>query len=219
MKLSPNFVFNADDAGLSLTMSKDLLDQVQEGSLNGISVLMNGESVKWLKEALQASQTEQIQIKLHLNLSDGKSLTSPEKIPMLVNANGHFRYTFVSLFFRYCFSSTRARRLLSEQIEMEIKSQLKAFSDTFSGKIRVDGHNHIHMLPFVFSTLLKTNNLFPLYFVRIPQEKFLFSYFRPFRIRIANLLKFVLLNSLSRLFNYRARLSRGGIRSNRFFFG
>ena len=138
--------FCADDYGISKE-SNNRIEQCLDGALNKISVLPNG-------VAGAASLVGRAKLSLHLNLVEGRALSNPSDIPLLVNENGTFRYSFIGLF---ALSLTPKRKELEKQLYQEIKAQITWWKKQVGQEepICLDSHQHTHMIPLVFRTLMK----------------------------------------------------------------
>lgn len=80
------FKVTADDYGYCSERNKGIRESIETGIVNSVSVLVNGSCV----EQLVLNFKKDILIGLHLNLSEGIPITTPEKIDCLVNENGRF---------------------------------------------------------------------------------------------------------------------------------
>ena len=76
--------FCADDYGLSDISSKRILECIEKGALNKVSVFPNITQVD-LKEDLE---NKDVRISLHLNLVEGKCMAKPEEIPLIAHKDG-----------------------------------------------------------------------------------------------------------------------------------
>ena len=91
-----DIIVHADDFGLTLDQSKDILACSSacggEGALNSTSAIVTSaafaESAEFTKPFVDAGL---IRMGLHLNLVEGRALSTPSEIPLLVDAEGRFR--------------------------------------------------------------------------------------------------------------------------------
>ena len=84
---------NADDYGLCPSASENILTCLRDGCINKISVFP-GSDVSELKETIRQSGS---QLALHVNLVEGRCLSRPEKVRLLVDEKGYFKYSFGGL--------------------------------------------------------------------------------------------------------------------------
>lgn len=186
---------HADDFGMNEPSSERILDCYRNGYLNGISVLGNG----CYEKALLETEGNDLSIRLHLNLVEGPCVSDKREIALLVDERGYFRYSFIGLLFLVM--SPRRKKAL-KQIETELENQLLAFCRfTGSREIAIDSHQHFHMIPPVFYSLLRVieRNQLRVQTMRIPAEPLIPflkhpSLYRTYRID--NIMKNVLLNIL-----------------------
>lgn len=165
-----NIIFHADDYGISLDESKLILDCCTHGKLNSLSVLPNSPNLPDTIEELQKFK-DKVKISLHLNLVEGHCCSNPKQIPLLVDNNGFFKLSFEKMLL---LSYSSRKNELSDQLYIELNAQInKLISEIpFLKTIRLDSHQHFHMIPIVFNTLLniiKNNNL-DIEYIRFPME-------------------------------------------------
>lgn len=153
-----NVWFHADDYGVTTQQCERILDCYQNGVLNSISVLPNtpvlGEALEILNRADPGGT--RIRRVLHLNFVEGKPLAGAEYVPDLVDSAGYFDKSFIH-FFRWNYMRTGARRReLVRQLRLEIAAQLRAVTVENDYKITaIDSHQHYHMIPVVFDSLME----------------------------------------------------------------
>lgn len=165
-----NIIFHADDYGISLDESKLILDCCTYGKLNSLSVLPNSPNLTDTIKELEKFK-DKVKISLHLNLVEGHCCSNPKKIPLLVDNNGFFKLSFEKMLL---LSYSKHKNELSNQLYIELNTQInKLISEIpFLKTIRLDSHQHFHMIPIVFNTLLniiKNNNL-DIEYIRFPME-------------------------------------------------
>ena len=162
--------FCADDYGISSFSNTRIEECLKNGVLNKISVLPNGD-ISDFKERLQG---ENVKLALHLNLVEGYPLSKREDVSLIVTDKGLFKYSFIGLFFLSLFGN---KRLLEKQLYIEIKSQIDFWKNKMgeNTSIMIDSHQHTHMIPLIFRTLMrviKEENI-SVEYIRIPAEPIL----------------------------------------------
>lgn len=142
--------FCADDYGISTACNSRIENCLNNGVLNKVSVLPNGE-VTGFKNRLSSKKAV---LSLHLNLVEGYPLSDVRDISLLVNERGSFKYSFVGLF---ALSLRKNRRELERQLYEEIKRQLLFWRQEIGEDVplSIDSHQHTHMIPLVFKTLMR----------------------------------------------------------------
>ena len=87
---------------------------------------------------------------------------------------GFFKYSFIGLFFLSIFGN---RNLLKKQIYNEIKIQIDFWKKKIGEKtpILIDSHQHTHMIPLIFKTLMRVirDEKVLVEYIRIPNEPIL----------------------------------------------
>ena len=201
MSFQPRINIHADDYGMNAQSNERILACWEQGCVNGVSVMVNG------RQPAMVGSHSAIPVALHLNLVEGKPLTDPERIPLLVRPDGLFAHAFFDLLL---LSLSGKRKELERQLYLEITAQFLAFGRLYPelGELSVDSHQHTHMIPLVFRTLLRVSRDrdLPVCYLRVPAEPMgpfllepsLYCTYRP-----VNLLKNVVLNALW-LFNRRS---------------
>lgn len=136
---------NADDIGLSCGVTDTILQVVDAGAIDGVSIIANGEALSYALAELH--KRPQLRSALHANLTEGRALTPAH---LLTTPDGFFRYSPLRLWLRYLCALPSTRALLRAQVRGELIAQHIAVGSTE----RVDGHQHVHMVPFVFDELI-----------------------------------------------------------------
>ncbi|MDE7183682.1 MAG: ChbG/HpnK family deacetylase [Lachnospiraceae bacterium] len=150
--------FHADDFGVTAAQSERILNCYRDGVLNSISILPNTpvlpESLALLNEA--DPDGTRIRRVLHLNFVEGRPLAGADKVPDLVDDTGFFDKSFIQ-FFRWNYRKRGAgRQNLARQLKLEIAAQLRAVTAENDYKISaIDSHQHYHMIPLVFDSLME----------------------------------------------------------------
>ncbi len=145
-----------DDFGLSKGNSDTMLAALDGGAVTNVSVLANGDALAYgLAEF--AKRGSSVGITLHFNLTEGKALAGPSEVALLVDREGFFRHSSRTLWLSYVFSGSSHRAALRSAVRAELAAQretleraLAVHGLTLTG---VDGHQHAHMVPFVFDLL------------------------------------------------------------------
>ena len=162
--------FCADDYGISKSSNTRIEECLKKGVLNKISVLPNGD-VSDFNERLLG---ENVKLSLHLNLIEGYPLSKKEDVSLLVTDKGFFKHSFIGLFFLSLFGN---RRLLEKQLYNEIKAQIDFWKNKMGENtpILIDSHQHTHMIPLIFRTLMRVirEEDVEVEYIRIPAEPIL----------------------------------------------
>lgn len=142
-------LFNADDYGVCPLQCRNIRDCREQGVLTGVSVMPNS---PYLEEAMASvSEDKDLAVAVHLNFTEGVCLSDPKDIPLLAEADGRFRQSFFKLLL---LSITPERERLKSQLATELRAQIRRVLPLLAGRgLRIDGHQHIQMIPVVMSAL------------------------------------------------------------------
>jgi len=200
------FDFHADDYGISLNASEKIIELLKNDELDSISIIPNMDCFLVCMERFKQfyDQTGKLpQISIHINFMEGKSCLSKQQIPDLVDMNSYFNVSWGSLLF-YNYNILK-RSTIRKQLTLEIKEQIQIVIKQLPNDyvLRVDSHQHTHMIPIVFEALLQAMKelAIPVEFVRIAKEPI-----KPFlslgklikTVAPTNIVKNLLLNYYSR---------------------
>ena len=162
--------FCADDYGLSYNGNSRIENCLKNGVLNKISVLPNGELANFKQSFLSSDAV----LSLHINLIEGYPLSNPEDVDLLITDDGCFKYSFLGLLL-LSFSSKRKK--LKKQLYNEIQKQVRFWKDCVGEDkpLSIDSHQHTHMIPLVFKTLMRVikDEKLNVGNVRVPSEPIL----------------------------------------------
>lgn len=163
-------IINADDYGFSKNSTEDILECVEDGVLNSVSLIPNG---YWFEKAAEKIQShKKVAVAAHLNLCEGHPITPAEEIPYLVDEAGYLKNNFQSLLIKYVKLGEEGRKELVGQIRTELTAQVEKVRDKITANtIHIDSHKHTHVLPFIFEWLASDKNI-QYEYIRIPRERF-----------------------------------------------
>ncbi len=213
-------ILHADDLGLTSQTNIAILDLVKNGNLDSASLLINGNAVEsaikdWKKE-------KRVSLYLHFCLTEGPALSQNNTLEHIVNKKGVLHYSFARLvlvsliprLFEY-------RRIIEHEIQTELIAQIKHYKLlTGENRIALDGHQHVHLIPIVLSSILKVAKEENINWIRTASEPLLAnlpmkSWVRSFSK--GGLLKWLVLLALS--FIGKQEILKEGIQTNSAFAG
>lgn len=147
-------LYHADDYGVSKTQSDIMLECYENGVLNSVSVMPNTNRCDECYHMIADKVSEaKIRCVVHLNLIEGYSLVPASEIPHLVNDKGMLSCSFVSVL-KMNYSSKR--NLYKKELKREIAAQIaKVVSLTGTKVINIDSHQHFHMIPIVWESIME----------------------------------------------------------------
>ncbi len=201
-------LLHADDLGLARGVDAAILDLAQSGRLQGASLLVNGPSAANAAEAWRKLAPAP-PLTLHLCLTEGHRLPNCPDLP-----TGFGTLLLASLL-------PWQRRRISPQLRTVLLQQFSRYRElTGVDQIRLDGHQHIHLIPLVMDAVLDLARSESITWVRttreaLPEGLSLRLWWRS--LWTGGLLKWLVLQLLSRLAI--PRLRHSGIQTNRSFAG
>jgi len=154
---------HADDLGLHPAVDRAVFRAFEAGAVAGASILATGPT---FRQAAHQAGALGIPLSLHLAIVDTAPLSPPCEIPSLVNADGRFPPYFGEVLRR-----TLLGRLSRADLRVEVRRQLERFGEAGLAStegVRLDGHQHLHLLPPVLDTLLELAAEYRLTSVRLP---------------------------------------------------
>jgi predicted glycoside hydrolase/deacetylase ChbG (UPF0249 family) len=156
-------IVTADDVGLHPGMTRGALAAHDDGIVTAVSVSPNGRAFEPAIELLR--QRPRLEVGAHLTLVGERPLSPPEKIPSLVGADGSLHVGYPAFAARYALGCIRAADL-----ETELRAQVERLLATGLRVVHLNSHQHLHVLPRVFDTVLKLAQEHGIKAVRIPNE-------------------------------------------------
>ncbi|MGC8780948.1 MAG: hopanoid biosynthesis-associated protein HpnK [Anaerolineae bacterium] len=156
-------IVTADDFGRSRAINAAVIQAHREGILTAASLMVAGDAWEEAVELARAVPT--LAVGLHLVVSGGRAVLGPREIPHLVRPDGCFPADPLRLGLRYAFSPAARRELAHE-----IAAQFERFVATGLPFSHVDGHQHLHVHPAVFSLLLPLARRYGARGVRVPSD-------------------------------------------------
>lgn len=142
-------LFNADDYGVCFAQCENIRVCRRDGVLTGVSAMPNSPR---LEEAMEAIADDPgLNVAVHLNVTEGLCLSDPGEVPLLAEKNGRFRLSFFKIFAR---SLLPGRKALKAQLKTELRAQIRRVQPLLAGRaLRLDGHQHIQMVPIVMGAV------------------------------------------------------------------
>lgn len=215
---------HADDLGLSPATNQAILELASDGRLDSTSLLVNGPVAADGADAwLSLSRTQpQLQLCLHLCLTEGPACANPISVPDLVDDQGHLQRSFGQwLVLGLLPAQHPSRRRLERQLGLEVAAQIQRFRTLCGqGPIHIDGHQHIHLVPIVLDAVLARARRDHIIWMRRTDESLptglpLLCWWQA--VRQAGLVKWLVLQLLSR--RAQPAIRRHGLNSNQSFAG
>lgn len=163
-KMTLQKIFNADDFGISKGVNAAIVKAHREGILNSASLMINQ---KYAAEAVKlAKEMSELEMGLHVNLTNEYPAASAQEIPLLVDNRGKLKNGFVNLLL----ISFLKPRQLRQQVEIEMRAQIAKYLTTGLPLQHLDSHRHVHMIPQIFKTMRKLQKEFEVPRIRVMNE-------------------------------------------------
>lgn len=159
----------ADDYGLGSIPSGRIEKCIESGAVNKVSVFPNLDAV----DIKSLMKDKNLLVSLHLNLVEGRCMADARKIGLLADEEGRFRHTFGGLIKLWL----THRKAFEAQLYTEIRAQVLHYKALLpdGAPFGIDSHQHTHMIPSVFKTLLRVlrDEGIDIGYLRIPAEPLL----------------------------------------------
>lgn len=163
-KMTLKKIFNADDFGISKGVNAAIVKAHREGILNSASLMINQ---KYAAEAVKlAKEMPELEIGLHVNLTNEYPAAPAQQIPLLVDAQGKLKNGFVNLLLLSFLKPTQLR----QQAEIEMRAQIAKYLASGLPLQHLDSHRHVHMIPQIFKAMRKLQKEFEVPRIRVMNE-------------------------------------------------
>lgn len=157
-------IFNADDFGATHGVNRAVAKAYHEGILNSTSIMI---SLDFVDEALAlAKEMPDLDIGLHLNLTNEYAVSDPKDIPLLVDEKGRFKHGFVNLLLLSVFKF----RQLRFEAELEARAQIEKARKLGIKLSHIDSHRHIHHIPLIFGIVKRLAREYQISRIRVVNE-------------------------------------------------
>lgn len=176
---------HADDYGLTVNTSKDMLACMQQGQLDSISIVPNMSCYEECMELLYAAVPGLPflpKMSVHLDFVEGRCLAGSKQAPLLVRPDSSLMGLSWGSVFALSYMPWKRNRA-KEQFKAEIRAQIDRVQASVTRAmeiakehgiacaqqgIRIDSHQHAHMIPIVWDALIEV----------IKEEKYQVEYIR-----------------------------------------
>jgi len=132
-------ITNSDDFGLNNSITDAIIETHVKGIMKSTTMMTNMCGFKYA--ALKAKEYNELGVGIHFNLTEGKPLSPVNKIPDLIDENGHFKDNLTQ---RKNFIIGRNKL---DQIKLELNAQMEKMFDNNIIPTHFDSHHHITGTP------------------------------------------------------------------------
>ncbi len=130
-------IINADDFGLCEGVNKAVAEAHSKGVLTSATLMANAPSTA--QAIAFAEQMPSLGVGIHLNLTEGRPISTEAIVELLVDAEGEFKYSVYKL----AAKSAVNERLL-RAIEAELTAQIESIINKGIKPTHLDSHKHFH---------------------------------------------------------------------------
>ncbi len=156
-------IINADDFGLCSGVNRAVVQAHTDGVLTSATIMAN---MPAFREAVDLTKKlPNLGVGVHLNISDGRPLSSNERIHRLLDSEGQFALSPSKLALL-----SMAANQIKKTIRTEFASQIQLVIDNGIKPTHLDSHKHIHCFPVIFSIVCDLASYF-----KIPAVRFAFE--------------------------------------------
>lgn len=162
-------IVNADDFGLHPLINEGIIKGYQEGFITSTSLMP---SAPYWQEAVRLAQANpQLGIGVHLTLVGSvPPVCAPQGISSLLDDNGLFLPDYVAFAKRYYTGAIKR-----SELEAELRAQIERALDSGVNITHLDSHQHTHVLPGIYTLVLKLCCEYNIIRIRIPKEGYTFT--------------------------------------------
>lgn len=153
-----NIYFHADDYGRSELITKNILRCLIQGNLNSVSIMVDHIDKKYHS---RLKKLKYVNKRLHLNLTE-ISKKSLDEYPSLKGLS----------FIKLLFLKKEKKKIVYKEIENQIITFKKMYN---LKKLKVDGHEHIHMIPWILKFLIKIKKKYKILEIRNSNESIILN--------------------------------------------
>jgi len=159
-------IVNADDLGADEARNRGIFEAIQAGVVTSVSLLANGPAFNDALRCIRSMGSTKVSFGLHLNLSEGKPLSSNFRI--LVGPDG----CFLGKAATHRLLMRDGDTALRKEVNLELSAQIEVLRNAGIGIQHIDGHQHVHVFPVVRRTVVPQAEGHGIPWIRIPEETF-----------------------------------------------
>ncbi|CAF3973336.1 unnamed protein product [Adineta steineri] len=159
-------IINADDFGYCPRRNAAIVDLFRRQAISSTSLLINGD---YASEAHKLATLHHIPIGLHLNLTEGRPITTDlNRISSLVDAYGmmHGKMGLRNAIDQGSIDMTH----VEYEIEMQFR-QYRQWTTNEQYPMHIDGHQHIHIHPMLAECIARQASRFNVKYIRVPFDQ------------------------------------------------
>lgn len=151
---------NADDFGLRRGVNEWIIQGCEEGIIGSASLIANAPATE--EAIVLARRHPELDLGVHLNLSQGWPVSPPGMVPSLLTSDGQFPRTLRDLLWRTVRGAVRV-----QEVQIEWEAQVARVVDGGVRPTHLDGHHHVHLLPQLIDVAIELARRFAVPAVRL----------------------------------------------------
>lgn len=138
-------IVNADDFGYNRGVNRGVITAFNKGIVTSTTIMVNGDCFEEAADLINICRDE-LGVGLHINLTRGKPVSFPSKVPSLLDNQGFF----------WQINTLYQKNLVKEEVREEITSQVKKLKDYGIKPTHMDAHHHLQYHTLILEVLMET---------------------------------------------------------------
>lgn len=172
-------IINADDFGIHTEVNQAVIEACGQGVLTSTSLLANGPAFDQAVDL--ARKCPKLGIGIHLSLVGSlPTVLSAKEVPTLVQSDGLLPESYTEVIKRAC-----QGKLDYGQVYRELDAQMEKIMATGLPIDHLDSHQHLHVLPQIWSIVQSLMMKYGIHRLRIPREAYSYKVLSANPVRIA----------------------------------
>lgn len=154
-------IVNADDFGMSQAVNEGVVETFTYGLVKSASLLVNMPETE--PAVLLAKKLESLEIGIHLNITEGFSVSNPEDVSLLVDNWGRFKFDVKNIpeSMRALKNLIQTSPQILNQISLEFENQINRFNQFDLKLSHINIHHYLSLLhPKLFEIYINTAKKF-----------------------------------------------------------
>jgi predicted glycoside hydrolase/deacetylase ChbG (UPF0249 family) len=161
--MSAKLIINADDFGLCEGVNRAVFEAATSGVLTSTTIMAN---MPASDEAIElAKKTPTLGVGIHLNVVEGKPVSSDSTVELLLDDGGEFKHSAYKLAFKIL-----TNKKILKAAEIELAAQISSIIDRGIKPTHLDSHKHFHCLSPVYRIVCSLAADFGIGAIRWPWE-------------------------------------------------
>ena len=165
--MSIKLIITADDFGLCEEVNQGIEECIKAENVTSTNVMVN--MPNWRSAFFLKNEYQNISLGIHFNLSQGKPVEEPSKIPSLVDENGNF------LNQRKFRKNLLLGKIKKQDIRKELTAQCQEYISTLGLPNYWNSHQNTHLWPISFDVFLSVAQEFEIEKMRSHKRFYLVS--------------------------------------------